>query len=425
MCMARAYFLLPPDRNPPLGASRTRAFRLAGLLRRVFFCAALLAPAGAALALWDDRLELYASQAAYRDDNVLRRPPGAEASADTYRVTELGLRLDAPLGRQRLRAALSANAVRYERFGQFDLDGHEGRAQWDWQAGGDLKGRLGVQQRKALASLASVQDGVQSTVPNALTTRRTYAEADYRLAAPWLVGLEASRLDQQNAAAERLPNDLALERGGAHLQYVSRAGNRLGLRVRIGRGTLPNPQPVAGLLVDNSYRQREAAITADWRPGGHTRVRAFLGRVQRDYDELPQRDYEGGTGELAFEWAPTGKLELTALAQRDISDTEEIHVSFVLAERLALAARYRPSGKTELSALLETSDRRYLGEAGQVLGTVPARRERVNAAGLAAGYRPHPRIALSLGLRRETRSTNLGFGDYAADVASVAARIGF
>ncbi|HEU4646520.1 MAG TPA: outer membrane beta-barrel protein, partial [Burkholderiales bacterium] len=328
-------------------ARRRRAGRLAGVF---FFAAALLAPAGAALALWDDRLELYASHAAYRDDNVLRRPPGAEADADRYRVTELGLRLDAPLGRQRLRAALSANAVRYDRFGQFDLDGHEGRAQWDWQAGGDLQGRLGVQQRKALGSLASVQDGEQSTVPNAITTRRAHAEADYRLAAPWLVGLEASRFEQQNAAAARLPNDLALERGGTHLQYVSRAGNRLGLRVRIGRGTLPNRQPVRGLLVDNSYRQGEAAITADWRPGGHTRVRATLGRVRRDYDELAQRDFEGGTGELALEWAPTGKLELTALAQRDISDTEEIHVSFVLAERLALAVRYRPSGKTELSA---------------------------------------------------------------------------
>lgn len=403
-------------------ARRRRAARLAG---HFLLVAALFAPPRAAFALWDDRLELYASQAAYRDDNVLRRPAGAEASADTYRVTELGLRLDAPLGRQRLRAALSANAVRYGRFGQFDLDGHEGRAQWDWQAGGDLQGRLGVQQRKALASLASVQDGVQSAVPNAITTRRAYAEADYRLAAPWRVGLEASRLEQENAAAARLPNDLALERGGAHLQYVSRAGNRLGLRVRIGRGTLPHRQLVAGLFVDNSYRQREAAITADWRPGGRTRVRAALGRVQRDYDELPQRDYEGGNGELTLEWAPTGKLELTALAQRDISDTEEIHVNFVLAERLALAVRYRPSGKTELSALLETSDRRYLGDAAQVLGAAPERRERVNAAGLAAGYRPHPRITLSLALRRETRSTSLAFGDYAADVASVAARIGF
>jgi hypothetical protein len=49
----------------------------------------------------------------------------------------------------------------------------------------------------------------------------------------------------------------------------------------------------------------------------------------------------------------------------------------------------------------------------------------VNAAGLAASYRPHPRITLNLSLRRETRSTNLAFGDYAVNVASLGARIGF
>jgi hypothetical protein len=56
---------------------------------------------------------------------------------------------------------------------------------------------------------------------------------------------------------------------------------------------------------------------------------------------------------------------------------------------------------------------------------VPARRERVEAAGLAAGYRPHPRVTLTLGVRRETRATNLALGDYAVNVASLAARIGF
>jgi exopolysaccharide biosynthesis operon protein EpsL len=348
------------------------------------------------------------------------RGPGPGEQADTYRLSALGLRLDAPLERQRLRGELSLNRVRYDRYAQFDLDGHEARAQWEWQTAGDLAGRLGLEQRKALASLAGVQGGVQSTVPNALTTRRAFAEADWRLAARWALGLGAERLEQANEAAERLPNDLERGRGTAHLQYVSRAGNRLGLRARLDRGTLPNP-----LSADNSYRQREAAVTLDWRPGGHTRVRAHLGRVQRDYEELPQRDFEGNTGALALEWAPTGKLALSALAQRAISETEEIHVSFVLAERLALQARWQPSAKTEISAALETSYRRYLGEAAQILNGVPARRERVEAAGLAAGYRPHPRVTLTLGVRRETRATNRALGDYAVNVASLAARIGF
>ena len=75
--------------------------------------AALAIASGRAHALWDDRLEPYASHAAYRDDNVLRRPPELEASTDTYRVSALGLQLDAPLGRQRVRGALSVNSVGY------------------------------------------------------------------------------------------------------------------------------------------------------------------------------------------------------------------------------------------------------------------------------------------------------------------------
>lgn len=388
------------------------------------FLVGALAAAGGASAQEYDALELSAAHAAYRDDNVLRRPAG-DTAADTYRVSSFGIKVDLPFGRQRLRGDLTVDAVRYDTFERFDLDGHEGRALWQRGEDETQRVRLGVSQRRALASLASVQAGVQSSVPNALTTRRAFASGEARLAPAWQLALEASRFEQENAAAERLPNDLELDRAEASLAYVSRAGNRLGLRADIARGTLPNAQPVAGMAVDNSYRQRELAAFADWRPGGHTRLRARWGRVRRSYGELPERDFEGGVGELALVWMPTGRLELSALAQRAISETEEIHVSFVLAERAALTARYRLGGKTELSALLETSDRRFLGEAGQVLGTVAPRTERVNAVGLQAAYRPLPRVTVHAALRRETRSTNVASGDYAVNVASLGARLAF
>ena len=398
--------------------------RLFAAAMRSACVAAALLPAPAARALWDERLELSAAQAAYRDDNVLRLPGGSLPSADTYRVTTLGLALDTPVGDQRLRGTLAVNSVRYDSFGEFDLDGHDGQAQWQWRAG-DLTGKLGAAHRRALASLASVQDGVQSRIPNALTTRRAYATGEAMLGPSWALALEGSRTEQSNAADERRPNDLALDRGEAGLAYVSRAGNRLGLRGRAARGTLPAPQLFPGMAVDNSYRQRELAAVLDWRPGAHTRLRAHAGRVQRTYEQLPARDFSGGTWELLLDWAPTGKLEFGAVAQRAISDTEEINVSFVLAERVALQAKLRPSALTELSAVLETSDRRYLGDAAQVLGAAPARSERLSAAGLQAGYRPLPQLTLSLTLRREKRSDAVGIGAYEVDVAGVAARIGF
>jgi hypothetical protein len=390
----------------------------------VFFLGAALLAAGEARALWDDRLELSAAQSAYRDDNVLRLPEGG-AQADSFRATTLGLRLDLPLDRQRWRGDLAVNSVRYRRFGEFDLDGHDGRASWHWHPGEPHNAKLGIEHRRALASLASVQEGVQSRIPNALTTRRAVASGEAMLAPRWLLSLEGARLEQSNAAEERRPNDLALDQGEASLAYVSRAGNRLGLRGRLARGELPNAQLIGTAAVDNAYRQRELAAVLDWQPGARTRVRAHAGRVRRAYRQLPARDFEGGTWELALDWAPTGKLEFSALAQRAISDTEEIHVNFVLAERVALQAKLRPSAITELSAILETGDRRYLGDAAVLLGTASARSERLSAAGLQAGYRPLPQVTLSFTLRRERRSAAVGVAPYEADVAGIAARVGF
>ena len=399
-----------------------RALRLAACLTGA------LAPPDAA-ALWEDRLELFAAQAVTRDDNIFRLAPGGDVQLglpgldDTYRSSSLGIKLDIPLSRQRFQGALEVSRVRFDRFSELDFEGHSGRALWDWGLGDDLKGKLGFSQRRALASLASVQEGVQSRVPNVLTTRQAFAAGEAMLAPSWLVQLEASRLEQSNQAAERLPNDLVLDRGEASLGYVSRAGNRLGLRGRLARGTLPNPQLVNGVPVDNSYRQREAGVVAEWSPGGHSRLRAHASRVRREYAQRSQRDFDGRTYELAFDWAPSGKLAIGAIAQRDISATEEIQVSFVLAERLGLNLNYRPSGKTELGALLETSDRRFFGEADQAPGAVPPR-ERLNAAGLSAAYRPLPQVTLQLLLRRETRSTDLALGEYAANIASLVVRIG-
>jgi exopolysaccharide biosynthesis operon protein EpsL len=384
---------------------------------------ALAAPQ--ALALWDDKLELFASQAVVRDDNLFRRPQAEGRITENYRVTSLGFNLDAPLGRQRLLGGLTVNSVRYDTFEQLDLDAHEGRALWQWRLGGDTKGELGLLHRRALTSLANVQQGAQSSIPNALTTRKAFASGETLLAQRWWLALEASRFEQSNDADDRRLNDLELDRGEASLGYVSGAGNRLGLRTRLARGTLPNAQVIMGTPIDNSYRQREAGVVGEWSPGAHSRLRAHVSRVRREYEQLPARDFEGNTWELALDWAPTGKLGIAALAQREISATEEINLSFVLAERIALDLRYRPSLRTELSAGLETSDRRFLGDARQARGLAPAFSERLRAAALQASYRPLPRFTLSLQLRREMRDSNFAGADYAVNLVSLAARIGF
>lgn len=388
---------------------------------------------GDALALRDGSLELYGAQSVTRDDNVFRLSDASDTVAilgtpersDRYLTTTLGLNLDAPLGRQRLQGNLAWNRTRYDRFSILDLDGYDGRAALQWQLGSDWSGRVGYARSRSLASLANVQAGVLSSTPNPLTQQRANLETAWRATPRWELRAEAARLGQENEAAERKVNDITLDSGELILNYVTPAQNRLGLSLQAARGELPEREAVAGMLIGNSYRQSRAGLVLEWLPGSHTRLSARAGRVSRRYAELAQRDFADNTYELSWRWTPTGKLTLAAIAQNDISATEQVNVSLVMARRVALQPAWRPSEKVELQGVLETSERSYHGEAGQVLGTVPPRSERVRGAGLAAAYRPVPAVSLNLSWRRETRAATVAFGDYEADIVSLGGRIAF
>lgn len=407
------------------------------LLRRIgaaITVAGVLAPTTEAVALWDDRLELFVSETVTWDDNVFRLSNdsdpedflGSPSKGDTYFTTSFGFNLDVPVGRQRLVGSFALNRTRYDRFGELELDdGRNGRAMWVWQVGNQLSGELGYTESLTLASLANVQSGIQSSTPNFVELKRTFFNAAYRPAARWQIRGDVSRLEQSNSAAERRLSDASIDGAELTVSYVSRADNQLGLSARLADGSLPNGQPVATVLVDNSYRQRNFAAVLDWTMTAHSRVTARAGRTTRSYTQLPQRDFEGWTYQASYEWKPRAKFVLTASAQRDISTTEEVNVGFVLAKGVALYPALRLTEKIDLTAALEQFDRDYLGDPGLVLGTVSPRSERIRAAGLAVSYRPARPVTLNLTWRRETRSSAVDFGDYAANIASLGVRISF
>ena len=146
--------------------------------------AGVLVPATDALALWDDKLELFAAQTLTRDDNVFRISSdlpaavlGLSSKGDTYSTTSLGFNLDVPVSRQRFQGGVTWNKTRYDRFIGLNWEGHQARGTWLWQAGNDISGQLGYTENLILASFANIQSGVQSSTPNVLTLRRAFFNA--------------------------------------------------------------------------------------------------------------------------------------------------------------------------------------------------------------------------------------------------------
>jgi exopolysaccharide biosynthesis operon protein EpsL len=421
----RAVYVRPGSRG---GAP----FRPRGL-RAAMVIAGMLLPATHASALWNDRLEVFVAQSITRDDNIFRLSEaidpvpvtGSSSTADTYTTTNLGFRFDVPVSRQRFLAEWSWNDNRYERFSILDYTGHRGRAVWQWQAGNDLSGELGYAKTRSLASLANVQSGVQSSTPNPVDKRDAFVNAAYMLTPRWKLEGELTETRNANEAPEFRVNDVRISGTGATVSYVSPADNEVGVNLRVAEARYPVALLVAGDLIDNAYRQQNVALVTHWTITARSRLGAQLGRVERSYSQLPQRDFERTTFRAAYEWRATGKLTLTADAQNDISEIEEINTGYVFARGVALRSAFRLSEKIDIGGAFEYSDRDYLGEPGLVLGTVQPRNDRVRAIAVSASWRPLRSLWLDANARRETRSSSAAFGDYEVMIFGLTAGIRF
>lgn len=395
-----------------------------------FAClAALVLAAAPAAGQEGDRVGVFVDERISHDDNVFRLSNQADPSsaigspsrADTLFTTSAGLNLDLPVSRQRVLGALTVSRTRYQRFSQLDFDGHDLRTLWQWRAGEFARGELGYSDLSSLASFANVA----GTAPDRLGLRQAWANGAWMPTPYWRLRGGLSRLEQSNSDAARQMNDAEITGADAGASFVSRAGNSIGAGARVEAGRFPQPQPVGALLVDNAYRQVGAGLFADWLSGGATRLSARLEQVERRYDQLPQRDFEGLVARGELDWTPDGKFSLALVAQRDISPYEYIRSSLVLAEGATLRPTLRLSAKTELSASLDYARRSYLGDPGQALGLATTRVDHVRSVATALLWRPARSLALQLSALRESRKSNVPLGDYVVNVVAVSGRFTF
>ncbi|HVS23533.1 MAG TPA: hypothetical protein VMU03_07400 [Gammaproteobacteria bacterium] len=379
-------------------------------------------------ALGDDRVTVSAGEEITQDDNVFRVSPAVTPSGggeDTYRTTSVALGVDVPVEEQRFQGNFAVNSQRYDRFDVLDLDGHDGSVRWLWKVGGDLDGTIGYRDTLALASLANVQAGVQTAIPDTLATRVSVFETVYRPAARWRLRGGWRSTDQANSAIEYRISDANIDTLEAGADYVTRADNRLGLVIRSADGRLPNPQFVGTTFVDNSYTERAIAVLAQWAVTGKSRVEASAGRLERSYAQLPQRGYVGPTYDAKYEWRPIGRVVLEVSAHHGLSLYEEVQVGFVLSRGVSSRLSLGLGDKVSLSMAAEQAHRTYLGDAGLVLGNLPPTSEDLALRSLAVSYKPIPKMELAFALHDARRVSTLQFSSYRVDTGTLGVRVRF
>jgi len=426
----------PPADVVQLHPARGRATRAAGGRAHLTYCLAaglLLSPAVRAEGQDPAKLTPFVEETLTTDGNVFRISKdidpatviGSSSRADTYHTTAFGLNAEMPLSLQRFVANLTFNSTRYQRFAALDSDGHDLRGSWLWQGGTDLHGELGYADTVSLAPFAQLL----SPTLDRLGVRQEFVNGTWMVTPYWRLRAAGDRLEQRNSAPATLFNDVTIDGVEAALSRVSKAGNSIGFSTRLERGKFPNPEsfttPLSTMLIDNAYRQYAAGLTLDWTVTGISHLVARADQVSRRYDQLPQRNFTGQTGRIELTWAPTGKMTLIAIAQRDISPYEYTRSSLVLLKGFGLRAGWHVTPKIDLSADLEAVTRSYVADPAQALGLTGQRDDRVRSMGALFSYHPIPRIGVQASLLHETRSSNVAFGDYAANVVWLNARFAF
>jgi hypothetical protein len=382
----------------------------------------LLAAVALAAPAFAQESQLIAAVGVTRDDNVFRLGAGADA-ADVRYVASAGVHLDLPASAQHIVLDGLVSDNRYARFSEFNHTAYTAQLAWQWRAGERTAGRFAYGRESSLTSLSNLQAGQQSRVANRLDARRVLADGSYGLSSHWRVRAAFERLDHHNSTDEFRLSDMRRDGVEADLSWASGSGNRIGLVARGEDATLPNRQQFSRITVDNSYRQWRIGPLLEWAPAAKSRLQLRGGRLERNYEQLPARDYRAWTWNLTYEWQATGRLTFTALARDDLSEYEQVNVGLVATRGFALQPAWQFGEKSRLALSFGRDLRTYLGDVAVASGA-PRVRERLRVLDLQYSWQVLRSLGLNLVLRQEERHSAFT-PQYRALVAGINARATF
>ena len=380
-----------------------------------------------ALALFDDRVELWAAENITHDTNVLRLSKhlspasvGAAQLSDTIYTTHLGISANLPVSQQLFLAEYTRYRSQYHYFKDLDFTGYTARAHWQWLWGQDKNGTLGYTATEGLSSF----NNIQGRIPDLVTARQAYFTGNW-LATPRLrASTSITGVETRHSDPGRKVNNIDTQSAELGLAYVTPLDNSFGAVTRFEHGRIPDAVQVAGfpLGFDNEYKQYGIGANTIWVPSPHSRFEGRVEEVRRVYEQATRRNYSGPIVRALYTWTPTPKFTMLTSLSRDVGPAEDIQTAFVLVTGGFVRPRWNVTEKISLTGDAEYNVWDYHGDP-----TVPGGnfRHRVRTFGGKVDYRPTAKILLSAGINREVRTSDLPTGDYAVTVGFVEGRIGF
>jgi hypothetical protein len=177
-------------------------------------------------------------------------------------------------------------------------------------------------------------------------------------------------------------------------------------------GQYPNRQIVGLSPVDNTYKQWDNGVATTWQATGKTTLKGRLNYTKRTYNDVPQRDFSGVTGQVSALWQVTEKTSLGLFIYRNIGVVENTTTSYSVNRGVAATAAWKATDKITLNLGLAQDRLAYSGDPGFVLATTPAREDKLSSLQFGTSYQVLRNTTLGLNLRRGVNQSNQALTSY-------------
>lgn len=330
---------------------------------------------------------------------------GTGETSDWYSTLGAGFDSEITKGQQRFLFNGQIYRNSYDRFNELDFTGGDARAQWKWAAGRLWSGTLGYDFSRSLKSFAN-QDIPERDVIN---RNRVYGDANRWISERWRVGASADWTDI--AFSSNTTQDRNLYGGGLGLDYVTLAGNSVGLEARVVDARFKN-------VPARDYTKLDVGPVADWRVTGTTRLRAAAGYARQTYDKTPERDYDGPVGRLTAIWDATGKTRITSEIWRDISSLGDEIATYAIVDGISIEPQWAITPKTLLKAFAGYERRDFSGSRDLpdgIPGNLPVDGDRVDDVYtylVGAEWKIRENVILSVEYNAGNRDSTRALQDY-------------
>ncbi len=349
------------------------------------------------------------------DDNVLRSSQAP--LADRIGVASAGVRLDQTYGRQRLELDAQIEGYRYDRASQLDFNALNYLAAWNWGLGPQWSGRLSLQRRQYVDRFGQTRD--DSGLIRRIESSES-AQVGYRLGQGWqaLAGLYARRQDQNDPAEP----DLTINGAELGLRYSLPSDSTLAYWFRRGRGQYSGAALTAGA---GDFDEGEHALELTGLLSDRLRINGQVAYLQREHQQLRERDFSGIVARAGFNWAISAKTSLGAGFVRELAAYQSSDASYFEGYRGFVTPQWQASAKTSLRLRFEGGQRQYKGApVGAPVG-VPSRRDTLEMASLELQWQALRQLSLSATVQRDERRSNQPGAQYRARIVALSAQAGF